>query len=149
MERVYMKYLSVVLLLVLTGCATKTQSGALVGGSVGAGTGAIIGGGRGALIGGAVGTIGGVIVGSALDEQDRQIMEMQAPHAYRQIERGQQLSLGDIKDMSDAHINDSVIINQIWATGSIFYLSSRDIIELKQAGVSQRVIDEMISTSTR
>src|SRR5690242_13341631 len=117
------------LLATLTGCATKTQTGALAGAGIGAGSGALIGGRRGALIGGAIGTVGGALVGTALDEQDRQIMEMQAAHAYRQIQRGQQLSLGDIKDMSDAHINDSVIINQIWATGSVFYLSSRDIIE--------------------
>jgi hypothetical protein len=132
----------------MSSCATKTQSGALAGGGLGAGTGALIGGRRGALIGGAVGVIGGAAVGAALDEQDRQIMELQTPHAYHQIERRRQLSLGDIKDLTDAHISDAVIISQIQATNSVFFLSSRDIIELKQAGVSQRVIDEMISTSS-
>lgn len=58
------------------GCATKTGTGALVGGAGGAGVGALIGStsgnaGKGALIGGAVGALGGALIGHSMDDQDR------------------------------------------------------------------------------
>lgn len=73
---------------VLIGCQTKTGTGALAGGAIGAGTGALIGGGTGAAIGAAAGALGGGLIGAALDEQDRQIMEQQSPNTLRRIDRG-------------------------------------------------------------
>jgi outer membrane lipoprotein SlyB len=67
-----------VILLIEPGCATKTGTGALVGGAGGAAVGGIIGSmsharaGEGMLIGGAVGALGGALVGASMDEQDRQ-----------------------------------------------------------------------------
>lgn len=60
----------------LTGCETKAQSGALIGGGIGAGTGALIGGtsghaAGGAVVGGAVGAASGAIIGNEADKQDR------------------------------------------------------------------------------
>jgi len=65
--------------MILGGCATYTQTGALVGGATGAGIGAGIGaavGGRGgaligALIGGAVGTAAGAAIGQHYDKLER------------------------------------------------------------------------------
>ena len=133
--------------LVLTSCETKTGTGALVGGGLGAGTGALIGGNvEGALIGGAVGAVAGGLVGAALDEQDRKIMEKNSPRTMKRIDRGEQLSINDIKSMSKNGLSDNVIIGQIQATGSVFYLKTDEIIDLKNSGVSQRVIDYMIQT---
>jgi hypothetical protein len=59
---------------VLTGCESKAQTGAVVGGVGGAGAGALIGGshhaGEGAIIGAAVGTAGGYMVGNEGDKKD-------------------------------------------------------------------------------
>jgi outer membrane lipoprotein SlyB len=130
-----------------TSCETKTQTGALAGAGIGATAGALIShDAGGALIGGALGAAGGALIGSALDAQDRRIMQQQSPHALGQIDNGQPLSMQDIKDMSAAGISDNVIISQIRATNSVYRLSSGDIISLKNAGVSQRVINAMIQT---
>ncbi len=133
-----------VLSIALVSCQTKTQTGALTGAALGAGTGALIGGGQGALIGGAVGAIGGGLIGAALDDTDRKALQQQSPKTLSKVDRGQQLSVYDIKEMSRANIQDDVIISQIKATNSEFHLSTADIIDLKNSGVSQRVIDAMI-----
>jgi len=133
-------------LLLLVSCETKTGTGALAGGAIGAGAGAAIGGGQGALIGGAVGAVAGGLVGAALDEQDRKNMEQNSPRTLNRIDRGDQLSIQDVKNMSKNGLSDEVIINQLKATNSTFELSSDEIIDLKNAGVSQRVINYMIKT---
>ena len=62
--------------LVLAGCETKAQEGALIGGGLGAGAGAIIGStsghaGGGAVIGGAIGAGSGAIIGNQSDQHKR------------------------------------------------------------------------------
>jgi hypothetical protein len=59
--------------MLLAGCASDAQNGALIGGLLGAGTGAIIGhqsgeGWAGAGIGAAAGALGGYIVGNEVDK---------------------------------------------------------------------------------
>jgi outer membrane lipoprotein SlyB len=130
--------------LLLFGCETKTQTGALTGAGIGVGAGALIGGWQGALIGGAVGAVGGALIGAALDDADRKSLEAQNPRTLRKIDHGQKLDVQDIKDMSKAGIRDDVIISQIQATGSRFHLTTADIVDLKNSGVSQRVINAMI-----
>ena len=59
----------------------------------------------------------------------------------------EQLTLKDIENpCSEAGISDSKIINIIDATGSVYHLSSADVASLKNAGVSERVIDYMLQT---
>ncbi len=134
--------------LIMISCQTKTGTGALAGGAIGAGTGAIIGGGTGAAIGAAAGALGGGLIGAALDEQDRRIMEQQSPNTLKRIDRGESLSIRDVKAMSKAGINDDTIMDLIDNTNSVFYLSADDIIDLKKSGVSQRVINYMVNTSS-
>ncbi|MCI5051619.1 MAG: hypothetical protein MRY21_00605 [Simkaniaceae bacterium] len=130
----------------LVGCETKTQTGILAGGVAGAGAGALIGGGQGALIGGAVGVVGGALIGSALDAQDRRYMEEHHPRTLQHIDNGQQLTISDIKSLSQAGISDNKIIELIDKTHSRYNLSSKQVIELQKAGVSQRVINYMLNT---
>lgn len=132
--------------LILTSCESKAGTGAIVGAGGGAIVGGALGGWEGAFIGGAVGAAAGGLIGYALDQQDREIMESRSPQTLRKIDRGEQLSIQDIKNMSRNGLKDEVIINQIKATGSIFQLSSDEIVDLKKAGVSQRVINFMIET---
>ncbi len=138
------------LTLFLIGCESKAGTGALAGAGIGAVGGALItGSGSGALIGGAIGAASGAIIGAALDESDRRSLNRESPSTVRKIDRGEQLSTDDVKKMTKAGISDDVIISLIDATKSVFYLSSADIIDLKKAGVSQRVINHMIQTGNK
>jgi hypothetical protein len=57
------------------------------------------------------------------------------------------LSKDDVVRLSQEGIADEVIISQIDATHSKFFLTVDEIIALRKAKVSQRVIDRMIGTS--
>ena len=132
------------------GCENKAGTGALVGAGGGAVTGALIShNASGALIGGAAGAVGGAIIGAALESSDRDSLQKQSPRTLNKIDNKEQLSVDDVKKMSKAGLSDNVIISQIQATNSVFYLSTADIIDLKNAGVSQRVIDYMIQTGNQ
>lgn len=140
---------------VLTGCQypngdpNYTGTGALTGGAIGAASGALIGGrhaGAGALIGGAIGAIAGSAIGSGMDEEQRERLRAQAPQTYVRVDQGQPLGLADIKAMAKAGVSDDVIISQIKNTHSAYRLSSADIIDLHNSGVSDRVVDFMINT---
>ncbi|HVM59959.1 MAG TPA: YXWGXW repeat-containing protein [Verrucomicrobiae bacterium] len=146
--------------IVLTGCYTEegrpdyTANGALAGGAIGAGTGAIIGGaaahnaGAGALIGGAVGVVSGALIGHSIDEQQRARIQQESPATWQRVEQGQPLGLADVKELARAGVSDEVIISQIRNSHSVYQLSTAEIIDLKNSGVSERVIDFMINTSS-
>lgn len=77
MNRLLSMLLVTLLLISTMGCASRQQSGALIGAgggaAAGAGIGALLGGKKGALIGGAVGAAAGGITGAAIgDYMDRQ-----------------------------------------------------------------------------
>ena len=145
-----LRVLSVVVfpLLLSCGCSSmsNTDRGALGGGAIGAGTGALIGNatghtGAGALIGGAVGAVTGGLIGNAADEQEK---KTEAAIAAAQAQ--QQIGLTDIIQMTQQHVSDPVIINQIRSSHSVYQLSAQDTIWLKQNGVSDAVITEMMAT---
>ncbi len=144
-----MKRLLCVLLfsgLMITGCETKMQSGALAGVGVGALTGGLIGGGEGALIGGAVGAIGGGLIGAALDEQDRKIMEQSSPRTVERMDRQEPLTVSDVIKLSQGGVSSETIINYMKQTKTTYNLSQEQINRLKEAGVSQKVINYMINS---
>lgn len=73
-------------------CATKTQSGALIGGGAGAlagaGFGAAVGGGKGAVVGGALGAAtgagAGALVGHYMDNQEKRLKQVKGASVQRQ-----------------------------------------------------------------
>jgi outer membrane lipoprotein SlyB len=140
----------------LTGCQNpdgtqnNTGSGALVGGAMGAITGAAIGGsqhgGEGALIGAAAGVIAGGLVGNSMDQEQQARLRAQAPQTYVRVDQGQPLAVADVKALARSGISDDVIISQIRNSRTVYHLSAADIIDLRDAGVSNRVIDFMINT---
>jgi outer membrane lipoprotein SlyB len=143
--------------LALSGCETpegtpdRTASGALIGGAIGAGSGAIIGGrnaGAGALIGGAIGAITGGLIGHSMDEEQRERLRAAAPETLVRVDQGQPLGVADIKAMAKAGVSDEVIISQIRNSHTVYHLSTSDIIDLKNSGVSEPVIDFMINTAS-
>jgi outer membrane lipoprotein SlyB len=140
------------------GCETpegrtdRTATGALTGGAIGAGTGAIIGNyaghntAGGAAIGGAIGLLTGGIIGNAMDQQQRETLERQSPQTMQRVEQGQPLGLADIKALAKAGVSDEVILSQIRNSHVVYHLTTAEIIDLKDSGVSNRVIDFMINT---
>jgi outer membrane lipoprotein SlyB len=140
----------------LTGCVdpngqpNNTGTVALIGGALGAITGAAIGGprngGEGALIGAAAGLVAGGLVGNSMDQQQQAELRTQAPQTYVRVVQGQALGIADVKAMSKAGVSDDVIISQIQGSHTIFNLSSADIIDLHNSGVSDKVVDFMINT---
>jgi outer membrane lipoprotein SlyB len=135
---------------VLTGCVSpdgtpdRTATGALTGGAIGMASGALIGGrhaGEGALIGTAVGAVTGGLIGHAMDQEAQARLRQQAPQTYTRLDQGQPLSLADVKALAAAKVGDDVIVSQIRNSHTIFHLSSADIIDLKNSGVDEKVID--------
>lgn len=142
----------------LTGCVNpdgtqnNTGSGALIGGALGALTGAAIGGGRhggqDALIGAAVGAVGGGLIGNSMDREQEARLKAEAPQTYARVDQGQPLSVADVKSLSKAGISEDVIINQISSTHTVFHLSAADIIDLRDCGVTDKVVNYMINTAS-
>jgi len=133
------------------GQTDRTAGGALAGGAIGAGTGAIIGSqsghaGEGALIGGAIGAATGAIIGNSIDQSQRERVQQQNPQTMKRVDAGQPLGLADIKALARAGVSDDIIISQIRNSRTVYRLSTAEIIDLKDAGVSNRVIDFMINT---
>jgi phage tail tape-measure protein len=143
---------------VLAGCQTndgqydRTATGALAGGAIGAGTGAIIGNyaghntAGGAAIGGAIGALTGGIIGHSMDQQQRETLQRTNPQTLQRVDAGQPLGLADIKALAKSRISDEVIISQIRQSRTAYRLTTAEIIDLKDAGVSEKVIDFMINT---
>jgi uncharacterized protein YcfJ len=141
-----MKYCALFLAFVLGSCASNTGTGALCGGTLGATVGGIAGGGRGALIGSAAGVLAGGLVGAALDEQDRRVMERNSPRTVDRMDRGEPLTINDIIKLSQGGVSDDTIMRYMTDTSSYYTLSQAQIRRLQDAGVSQRVINEMIAS---
>jgi len=123
---------------------TRAVEGAVIGGVVGAGAGGIIGhqshhGGEGAGIGLAVGALTGAVIGSQIQKPGQQANQP----AQAQVANPNQMSMQQIIDLSKQGVHESVIIDKIHLTNSKFALTPEDVNNLKQQGVSQKVIDAM------
>jgi hypothetical protein len=146
--------------LLLTGCthpngtANNTANGALIGAgsgaAFGAALGAIGGGGRGAaagaILGGGLGAITGTIIGSQIDQQQKEELQEEYPATYAHVQQNQPLTVSDVEALAHAKVSDDVIISQIQTSHSVYHLSATDIIDLRNAGVSDRVVNIMIGT---
>jgi hypothetical protein len=58
----------------------------------------------------------------------------------------QPLGLADVKMLAKSGLSDDVIISQIRNSRTVYRLSAADILDLKDSGVSEKVIDFMINT---
>jgi len=128
------------------GCESKTGTGVLAGGALGAGVGGIAGGGKGALIGGAAGVIAGGLIGAALDNNEQRNLQKQSPQTYRRVDNGERLSVHDVINLNKANIGDDKIIELLQKTDSRFTLNNYQIDRLRDAGVSEKVINYMKHT---
>ena len=132
------------------GSPNNTGSGALIGGAMGALTGAAIGGrghgGPDALIGAAAGALAGGLIGNSADQEQAARWKAQAPQTYIKVDQGQPTSIADVKALAKAGISDDVIINQIKNSRTVYHLIAADVIGLRDAGVSDKVLNFMINT---
>jgi len=131
--------------LFLSGCATNTGTGAVVGGATGAGVGALVGSatghaGAGAAIGAGVGAITGAVVGDSVDAQQKRDRAIAAANAAGRLTKEEVVS------MTQNRVDESLIINQIRSRGMLMPLTSNDIIWLQQSAVSPLVIATMQET---
>lgn len=137
------------LLLFAAGCRSPyyADQGALLGGLAGAGVGWAVGDAvgneaAGALIGAGVGAVSGAAVGTGLDDIEARNRAQIAAQMGRQIPSGA-VTMNDVIAMSQAGVNDDLIINHIRANGLAQPLQTGDLISLQQQAVSPRVIQAM------
>jgi hypothetical protein len=147
------------------GCATEpgpyTTQGTILGGVLGAATGAAIGSkndnaGAGAVIGGVTGAVLGGVIGNDMDasRQKKAPPPPPPPSAPPVVVTSAPppivgpVTIEDVKAMSAQKVSDETIINHIRQTRTIFHMTASSIIELKGAGVSEKVINYMIETPT-
>ena len=133
-----------------SGRPDNTASGALAGGA----TGAIISSmgrhpGPAPLIGAAVGAVVGGLIGHGMDEAQEAQMRAQAPQTLQRLEQSQPLTVADIKAMTKAGVSDDLVISQIRNSRTVYHLSTADIIDLKNSGVNDKIIDFMINSPTQ
>lgn len=57
------------------------------------------------------------------------------------------MSGSDVKAMVKAGVADEVIISQIRQSGTVFRLNTQEIIDLKESGVSNKVLEFMVNTA--
>ena len=60
--------------------------------------------------------------------------------------QGQPLGLPDVKMLAKNGVSDEIILSQIRNSRTVYHMTTAEIIDLKDAGVSERVIDFMINT---
>lgn len=70
-----------------------------------------------------------------------------SPAIYDKMVHDDALSLSDIVSLSQARVNDGIIIRYIRDHGTTYYLRPPDFDYLRKNGVSQSVIDFMASTA--
>jgi hypothetical protein len=132
--------------LTAAGCNSPYHAdrGALFGGLLGAGTGAIIGdavgnAGAGTAIGAGVGALAGGAIGQSMDEIEARNRAMIANQLGREVRPGA-VTVEDIVMMSQAGVDDELIITHIRANGVARVPGPHELINLKQQGVSTAVI---------
>jgi len=72
----------------------------------------------------------------------------QRPPQLQRGEPGQSVSVADVKALVKAGLSDDVILSHIRNSQVVYHLTTAEIIDLKNAGVSEKVIDYMINTAS-
>ena len=70
----------------------------------------------------------------------------EAPDTCRRVQTGQPLLVADVKAMAKIGFGSDVIVTLVRNSRTVFHLTANVIIDLKNSGVSEQVIDFLIST---
>lgn len=145
-----------------------TGGGALIGGGTGALLGAALNSrhpGTGALIGGAAGALTGGLIGAGMDADARRPIYYTpppsppvyvvstpppppAPVVVAPPPAGPPPTVFEVQMMCRSGVSPDVILHQIQATQGVYHLAAFEIIDLKNAGASEAVINLMIATGS-
>ena len=71
----------------------------------------------------------------------------QRPPSIQRSDQGQSLGVADVKALVKAGLSDEVILSHIRSSHAAYRLSTAEIIDLKESGVSEKIIDFMINTA--
>jgi len=133
----------------VAGCQSPYHAdrGALFGGLLGAGTGAVVGdalgnAGAGAAIGAGVGALSGAAIGSEMDQIEARNRAMIEAQMGRQVSASA-VTIDDVLAMTQAGVDDELIVTHVRAHGVARPLQAADLIFLQQQGVSTRAIKAM------
>jgi osmotically inducible lipoprotein OsmB len=128
------------------GCSNmnNTEKDAALGAGAGAGMFALLTRGNpvAAVFGGLV---GGLIGGSIGNSEDHREARDKAVQAAVVAQARNQMSYEDIVQLSYKNTPPRMIIDQIYSSGSVFSLTTQDVIYLRERGVSDEVIGVMQS----
>ena len=85
---------------------------------------------------------------ATLTRQDRATLQQHgvAPSVYNRMMLGEELSLADIIELSQHGVPPKLIVNYLDSTGVVYRLQRRDVVRLRNAGVSESVISYLLST---
>jgi hypothetical protein len=72
----------------------------------------------------------------------------QWPPQMQRSDRGQWIGVADVKALANAGLSDEVILSHIRYSQAVYHLTTAEIIDLKNGGVSEKVIDFMINSSS-
>jgi len=72
----------------------------------------------------------------------------QRPPQIQRNDQGQSISVADVKALANAGLSDEVILSHIRNSEAVYHLTAAEIIDLKNSGVSEKVIDFMINTAS-
>lgn len=86
------------------------------------------------------------MLNSYLSAQEKKRLNRNYPQTKVKVEEGRQLSLQDVIRLTKCGIPDEKIIFMIQISKTIFYLTADDRMELRHAGLSNKVIDAMEET---
>lgn len=156
--------------LITTSCSnlpgSKENQGAVIGGVSGAAVGAAVGGPEnrvlGAVLGGAIGAGSGYVIGANMDkikDRDRESAEVAARKAETtpatpedvdnsttaDLNQDGFVTLDEVVAMEKAGLTDEEIFNRLQATNQIFELNAEQRQYLRDQGVSEQIIQDMLN----
>ncbi len=70
----------------------------------------------------------------------------QRPPQPQRNDQGQSITVADVKALATAGLSDDVILSHIRNSQAVYHLTTAEIIDLKNSGVTEKVIDFMINT---
>jgi hypothetical protein len=72
----------------------------------------------------------------------------QRPPQVQRSDQGQSIGVADVKALATAGLSDEVVLSHIRNSQAVYHLTTAEIIDLKNSGVSEKVIDFMINTAS-
>jgi hypothetical protein len=89
---------------------------------------------------------GGGVLGSSMSQEQQSRLRADSPPTYVRIDQSQPLTVADIRVLTRIGVSDDIIISQIQISHTVYHLTASEVIGMRSAGVSERVVNFMINT---